>query len=151
MRKDRMTQYRVRFASMAVVVLLQLLYSTAARAQSLDDVLDAVSRNVKEFQDSLPDFVCNEKVTSTKFDSGTAVKEKVVESLFTGFQRSRAENRAVFAFTESREVVAIDGKSVRKGTAFPKLPYHFAGGYSSLLDTTFAPDNLQIHNYSIGD
>src|SRR5262249_54439392 len=106
---------------------------------------------VKEFQDHLVDFVCNEKITSTKFDSGRIVKEKVVESIFTGFQRTNEENKVHFAFTESREVVAIDGKPVRKGTAFPKLPYRFAGGFSSLLITTFAPDNLPVHDYTLAD
>src|SRR5215470_2485665 len=118
----------IRSATVTVLILLPLLLSRAAPAQSLNEVLDAVSRNVKEFQDLLPDFVCREKVTSTQFDSGKVIKEKVVESIFTGVQRSSEENRVHFAFTESREVVAIDGKPARKGAAFPKLPYHFAGG-----------------------
>jgi hypothetical protein len=125
--------------------------SGKALAQSLDEVLDRVSKNVREFQDQLPDFVCTEKVTSTEVESGKLIKERVVESVFTGVQRSTPENQVHFAFTESREVVAINGKPVRKGTPFPKLPYRYAGGYSSLLVTTFAPDNLESHNYSIGD
>ena len=135
---------------LTVLVFLQLL-SGGLHAQSLDDVLDRVSKNVKEFQDQLPDFVCTEKITSTEFESGKPVKERVVESLFTGVQRSTAENRVHFAFTESREVVAIDDKPVRRGTPFPKLPYRYAGGYSSLLVTTFAPDNRESHNYFVAD
>jgi hypothetical protein len=75
----------------------------------------------------------------------------VVESAFTGLQRTTEKDRIHFAFAESREILAIDGKPVRKGTAFPKLPYRFAGGYSSVLATTFAPDNLPIHNYTLAD
>jgi len=127
------------------------MLSPAVPAQSLNEVLGAVSRNVSEFQDMLPDFVCHEKVTSTRFDSGRVTQQRVVESIFTGIQRSAEENRVRFAFAESRELVAIDGKPVRKGTAFPKLPYSFAGGYSSLLVTTFAPDNLPIHEYTLSD
>src|SRR5436189_5884006 len=78
-------------------------------------------------------------------------KELVVESIFTGVQRSREEDRVGFVFAESREVVAIDGKPAPKGARFPKLPYRFAGGFSSLLIMTFAPDNLQYHDYSIAD
>ena len=133
------------------LILMQALPATAAPAQSLVGVLDAVSRNVKEFQDLVPDFVCTEKVTSTEFDSGNVIKQKAVESVFTGFQLASEENRVRFAFTESREVVAIDGKLVRKGTPFPKLPYRFAGAYTSLLSTTFAPESLPIHDYSIAD
>jgi len=134
-----------------IVVVYLFLLNSPAVAQSLNEVLGAVSKNVKEFQDQLPDFVCNERVTSRQFDSGRMRKEKVVESVFTGVQRSTEENRRRFAFAESREVVAIDGKAARKGARFPKLPYHFDGGFSSLLIMTFAPDNLQYHDYSIAD
>jgi hypothetical protein len=131
--------------------LLFLLGGLPASAQSLNEVLGTVSQKVKEFQDLLPDFVCNERVTSTEFDSGKMRKERVVDSIFTGVQRSNNENEVRFAFAESREVMAIDGKPARKGTPFPKLPYRFAGGFSSLLNMTFAPDNLQYHDYSMGD
>jgi hypothetical protein len=151
MRMTRPTPaYLFRAACLTVLILLQSL-SGNALAQSLNEVLDHVSKNVNEFEDQLPDFVCTEKITSTEFEAGKQIKQKVVESLFTGVQRSRAENRVHFGFTESREVVAIDGKAVRNGTPFPKLPYRYAGGYSSLLVTTFAPDNLDSHNYSLGD
>ena len=150
MRMRRATIYRLPAGCLTVLVFLQLL-SGQVLAQSLDEVLDGVSKKVREFQDQLPDFVCTEKITSTEFESGKRIKEKVVESIFTGVQRSTEQNRVHFAFTESREVVAIDGKPVRKETPFPKLPYRYAGGYSSLLVTTFAPDNLESHNYSIAD
>ena len=141
---------RIRSASFLVFLLLELLSTSPAPAQSLNEVLSAVSRNVKEFQDLLPDFVCNERVTSTEFDSGRVLKERVVESIFTGVQQVNIENRFRAAFTESREVLTIDGKPA-KGAAFPKVPYRFTGGFSSLVITTFAADNLQHHNYSIAD
>jgi len=141
----------VRSASVATLISMQLLFGHVALAQSLDEVLAAVSQNVKVLEDHLPDFVCSEKVVSTQFDKGRVIKQRVVESIFTGFQRAREENRLRFGFTESREVVTIDGKPVRKGTPFPKLPYRFSGGFSSLLTTTFAQDNLDFHNYSIED
>ncbi len=142
--------YRVGSATLVVFVILQLS-SSPLSAQALNEVLSAVSRNVKEFQDLLPDFVCNEKVTSTEFDSGRVIKQRVVESTFTGVQQLNIENRFRVAFTETREVLTIDGKPARKGVAFPKLPYRFTGGFSSLLVMTFAPDNLQHHTYSIAD
>ena len=134
-----------------ILIFLQLIVCRPAGAQSLSELLDAVSKNVSQFQDQLQDFVCHEKITSTEFDSRKIIQEKTVESIFTGIQRSTEENRLPFGFAESREVVAIDGKPTRKGAAFPKLPYRFAGGYSSLLVTTFAPENLPIHNYTLAD
>src|SRR5262249_30655283 len=95
-----------RFRSVSVVgAFLSLLLSSTACAQSVNEVLAAVSKSVKEFQDTLPDFVCNERITSTELDEGVVVKEKVVESVFTGLQRSNVENRVRFAFTESRELM----------------------------------------------
>jgi hypothetical protein len=140
-----------RFSIVVVVAFLQLMLSPPSPAQSLNELLDAVSRNVNQFQDMLPDFVCHEKVTSTQFDSGKVIQQKVVESTFTGIQGSTEENRVHFAFAEYREVLTINGKPVRKGTVFPKLPYRFAGGFSSLLITTFAPDNLLLHDYTLAD
>ena len=137
--------------NLGLLVFLLFLLGSPASAQTVSEVLGAVSQNVKEFEDLLPDFVCNERVTSTEFDSGRMRKERVVDSIFTGVQRSSGENRVRFAFDESREVVAIDGKAARKGAGFPKLPYRFDGGFSSLLIMTFAPDNLQYHDYSIAD
>jgi hypothetical protein len=142
---------RIGCVSAVALLLLQILWSSPAPAQSVNDVLAAVSRNVKEFQDLLPDFVCNERIASTKFDSGKVVKETVVESIFTGVQQFNVENRFRAAFTESREVLSVNGKPARKGAPFPKLPYRFTGGYSSLLITTFASDNLQHHNYTLVD
>jgi hypothetical protein len=143
--------YRIRSIFGAAAVGLQLLQGAATNAQLLNDVLSAVSNNVNEFQSLLPDFVCNERVTSTEFDSRRMIKETVVESIFTGVQQTNVENRFRVAFTESREVLTVNGKPARKGAPFPKLPYRFTGGFSSLLITTFAPENLQYHNYNIAD
>jgi hypothetical protein len=142
--------HRTRPVRFIALGFMYLLFATAAPAQPLNDVLDAVSKSVKEFEDLLPDFVCTERITSTEYDAGKVIKQKVVQSIFTGAQRLSEQNRVHFGFTESRDVVAIDGKPVRKGTPFPKLPYRFAGGYSSLLTTTFSPENLELHTYSIG-
>src|SRR5262245_8625149 len=107
--------YGFRPAIVVGFAFMLLFLSSAACAQSVNEVLDAVNRNVKEFQETLPDFVCNERITSTELDDGLVVKEKVVESVFTGLQRSNIENRVRFAFTESRDPISIDGKAVRKG------------------------------------
>jgi hypothetical protein len=143
--------HRLRFVNIAVVVLLRLIWSPSSSAQSIDEVLVGISKNVKQFQELLPDFVCNEKITSTQFDSGRVIKQKIVESIFTGVQQSSEEKQIRFSFTESREVLSIDGRAVPKGTQLPKLPYRLSGGFGSLLITTFAAENLEFHNYSIGD
>ena len=120
--------------------------------RSADEVVGAVSQNVKEFQDLLPDFVCDEKITSAAYEYGKVTKMKTVDSIFTAVQKSSpgpGNGRA--AFTESREIVAIDGKATSRHARMPTLPTQFTGGFSGLLSMTFSPDNLQAQHYVLAD
>src|SRR5215831_17010323 len=97
----------------------------------------AVSINVKQFQDLLPDFVCNERITSTEFQSGQVRRTRTVESIFTAVHSPGFAPSGRVAFSETREVAAIDGMPVRKGTLMPKLPLGMYGGFGALLSMTF--------------
>jgi hypothetical protein len=139
----------IRSASLAGLALLisWSAWSAPLQAPSLSDIIERVSQNVKEFEESLPDFVCSEKITSMRMESGTVTSQKIVESIFTSLQ---AGQRGL-AFTESRDVVAIDGKPVRPGTAMPRLPFGMGGGFGSLLTMTFSPENIKVHDYEMPD
>jgi hypothetical protein len=113
----------------------------------LSEIIEGVSQHVREFQELLPDFVCSEKITSNRRDSGKITGQKTVESVFTSLQAPRSG----LAFSESRDVTAIDGKQVRPGTSMPKLPYEMGGGFGSLLAMTFAPANTMVHDYEIAE
>jgi hypothetical protein len=116
----------------------------------LDEVLASVSRNVNDFQDLLPDFVCDERITSTAYESGKIRKMKMVNSIFTAIQKpSYRLDTGSLAFTENREITAIDRRSVRKGTKMPPLPVGMFGGFSSLLTMTFSPKTLDVHTYKL--
>src|SRR5262249_44797816 len=95
----------------------------------------------------LPDFVCSEKITSMRMDSGRVTSQKIVESIFTSLQTPQRG----LAFTESRDVVTIDGKPVRPGTSMPRLPFGMGGGFGSLLTMTFSPANIKVHDYEVPD
>jgi hypothetical protein len=139
---------------MRALLLISLLLQApgVAPKQSVDEVVAAVSRNVKEFQELLPDFVCDERITSTAFESGTVRTMKTVESVFTAVQKpSPAPRSGQLAFTETREIIAIDGKAVRKGANMPKLPFAMFGGFSALLSMTFSPENLEFHKYELNE
>jgi len=98
-------------------VLLQVASGSPPR--DLTDALTALSVNVKESQNQLPDFLCNEKVTSTTFKSGKKQNEKVVESIFS-IRRS----------LENREILSIDGKPAKKGAKMPRLPVNIRGSFN---------------------
>jgi hypothetical protein len=137
---------------LALLLISSLMLQTTGVTpkQSVDEVVAAVSRNVKDFQELLPDFVCDERITSRAFESRKVRAMKTVESVFTALQKpSAAPDNRRLAFTETREIVAIDGKAVRKGVGMPKLPFAMLGGFSSLLSMTFSPENLQFHTYKL--
>jgi hypothetical protein len=137
--------------SMLVSALIFLQLAAASPPpHSVDQVLAAVSRNVRDFQKRLPDFVCDERITSTTSESGTLRTIKIVESVFTAVQKtSPVLGNGQPAFTEAREITAINGKAVRKGTAMPKLPLAMFGGFSGLLSMTFSSENLEFHTYQL--
>jgi len=104
------------------LVLLSSLFWHSAGAQSqtpaTDEVIAQVSKNVARFRDTLPDFVCNETITSRVIENEKVKEQRIIESLFT-WARKNAQPYPV----ESREVLAIDGKPVRKGTKMPNAPF----------------------------
>jgi hypothetical protein len=119
-------------------MLLQTPPVSAPRA--LSDVLTAVSRNVKESVDLLPDFLCNEKITSTSFKSGKQESQKIVESIFS-VRQSR----------ENREILSIDGKPAKKGlTRIPRLPVNISGSFNYMINVTFSPVDLQWYEFASG-
>jgi hypothetical protein len=116
--------------------------------QSLANVIADVSAHVKEFQELLPDFVCSEKITSTRTDPGKSTRQKTVESVFTVVQKLSRGNRHM-TITETRDVTAIDGKPVRQGTKMPDLPFSSGSGFSAVLVMTFSPQSTDVHNYEM--
>src|SRR5215471_1217604 len=106
---------------MRTSLLLVALFLLQAPRASLDQVLVSVSTNVREFQQLLPDLVCNEKITSTAYESGKLKETRTVESIFTAIKKPSPGPRGQLVFTETRDITAIDGRPARKGASMPKL------------------------------
>jgi hypothetical protein len=123
----------------SAVLSLVLQGVPGSNPPELKDALAAVSRNVKDSQDLLPDFLCNEKVTSTAFKSGKQQSQKVVESIFS-IRQSR----------ENREILSVDGKPVRKGAKMPGLPVNISGSFNYMINTTFSPASLPWYDFALG-
>jgi hypothetical protein len=134
---------------MQMSLLVAALFLLQAPTASLDQVLGSVSKNVREFQDLLPDFVCNEKITSAAYESGKLKETRTVESIFTATQKPSPGPRGQLVFTETRDITAIDGSPARKGARMPKLPLAMFGGFGALLSMTFSPENLKYQHYEL--
>jgi hypothetical protein len=110
----------------------------------VDQVLDRVQANVAEFEASLPDFICSERISSRKVVDGMVRRETVTDSDFVGLQRKSGPH----LFTETRKIVRINGKPVANGEDLIGS-FLFGGGFSSILIITFAPKNIPYHNYRV--
>jgi hypothetical protein len=109
----------------------------------MDEILAKVQANTGEFVQSLPDFVCDETITSKALVRGK-LQQFVNESHFVG----RQQKHAGMSFTETRDVLTINGKPVPKHKN-PRGPVLFGGGFSSVLHETFGQASVPDHTYKI--
>jgi hypothetical protein len=126
-------------------LILLPAFSLLGATPSLNEVLMRVSRNVQDFRDLLPDFVCSERITSTRYEAnGQIATQRVVDSTFTGLQKNDGKG---LSYIESRDVQAIDGNSGAKGQPMPALPFKYGGGFSSAVVSTFTPEVMDSRTF----
>ena len=111
---------------------------------TVDEILARVQTNTGQFEQSLPDFVCDEKIVSLKTERGVMTHEGASESHFTGLQKRSGR----MTYTESREFVTINGRPAKPG-AILYGAFLFSGGFSSLLDETFSAKFAPLHDFKI--
>jgi hypothetical protein len=137
---------RPRFVIFVALLHLTLLpFCMAQKIPTLDQILSRAQDNVREFEFLLPNFICNEKITSQALTGSKLMRRTIIDSDFKGTQEPGGQDKP---FTESREIRAIDGRSVGKSQQLTG-PFLFGGGFSSILDMTFAQKNIPYHNYKI--
>ncbi len=137
------TKARLAFCLWLLVSFCPL--SRAEKPPSLDQVLLGVQERVKEFEFSLPDFMCRERITVREMARGKLVDQRISVSIFTGTQNTDEKGRP---FTESRQLETENGFRIIKGQQL-RLPFFFGGGFSSILEATFGEKNIQYHQYKL--
>ena len=140
-------KFKRHWALVPVLCFLQLSFCALCPAKStptLDEILLRVQTHVKEFEFSLPDFVCNETITSKEIVRGQVAHKTIIDSVFSGTQNQDGGTQS--PFTEARTIRMIDGRPAGKDEQL-KTPVFFGGGFSSILDATFSEKNAQYHNY----
>ncbi len=132
--------------------LLHLALSAAGFSQpapKLDQVLPRVQDHVKEFEHSLPDFICDEKITSKELMGGKTIHETDIDSTFRGTQnRDKNPDGKYEPFTEWRDIQMVDGRPAPKGQQLTG-PFLFGGGFSSILVEIFSAENSNYFNYKV--
>ena len=132
--------------------LLHLALSSFGFSQpvpKLNQILPRVQDHVKEFEHSLPDFICDEKITSKELMGGKTIHETDIDSTFRGTQnRDKNPDGKYEPFTEWRDIQTIDGRPAPKGQQLTG-PFLFGGGFSSILVEIFSPENSPYFNYKV--
>ncbi len=138
--------------SLVSVGLIYVALFSAGHSQSvpkLGQILPRIQQHVKEFESSLPDFICDEKITSKELMGGTTIHETDIDSTFRGTQnRDKNPDGKYEPFTEWRDIQTIDGRPAPKGQQLTG-PFLFGGGFSSILDEIFSAKNSQYFNYKV--
>ncbi|MBZ5494096.1 MAG: hypothetical protein LAO76_24500 [Acidobacteriia bacterium] len=138
--------------SLVCIGLIGVVLSSAGHSQpmpKLGQILPRVQDHVKEFESSLPDFICDEKITSKELMGGTTIHETDIDSTFRGTQnRDKNPDGKYEPFTEWRDIQTIDGRPAPKGQQLTG-PFLFGGGFSSILVEIFSPENSRYFNYKV--
>ena len=132
--------------------LLLVALGPASHSQpmpKLSQILSRVQDHVKEFETSLPDFICDEKITSKELMGGTTIHETDIDSTFRGTQnRDKNPDGKSEPFIEWRDIQMIDGRPAPKGKQLSG-PFFFGGGFSSILIEIFSAENSRYFNYKV--
>lgn len=91
--------------------------------------------SISQVWTSLPDFVCKERIVSSRVEKGKTKERRIVESVFTAQRKeqTRDDGVKVYSLVESREPNSIDGKPVPKTVKMPTAPLFFDGLAANIL------------------
>jgi hypothetical protein len=141
------------FPPRSTVLAIGLLSVTAgivAAPPDLELALGRIRVNVEVFENQVPDFVCQEKITSRTVDEkdGRVTKETVIESAFSGRQNHSALSKlGGLSFKEERRIESVDGVG-SKAKSMPQGVFLVGGGYSSLLVMIFGSRGAANYAFS---
>lgn len=99
------------FTTLSIVGLL--CASSTLRAQGptgprLDEILQRLEANLKDYDSGVPSFFCNEHVLSSQQSPGLRGQDKVIDSIFRLKRVPGPDHTA--SLVESRQIMKVDGK-----------------------------------------
>lgn len=124
-------------------------HAQEARGPAAADIVSRVQKNVAAFQILLPDFICDERVTSQTIEKAKVTEEERVISSFRVTRRKSPVRSASPMFLESREVISatVNGKptTVRNYV----LPLGVRGGFSDDLLYFFDKEKEKCFDFEL--
>ena len=116
--------------------------STSHAIPSVEEIVARVQRNVQEFRASLPDFLCDERITSQVIVDGKIKQDTRVQSIFRAIHNQGAND-----YAESRQIETVNGK--RAKTQELNLPFGVMGGFSKATAVLFSPQSIQCFDFRV--
>jgi hypothetical protein len=138
------------------ILLLSSVMAAQAPAPDIEQVLHVLQQHVERLETSVPDFLCQEQITSEMFHNNKLKKQTRAQSVLTT-TRSTKEGRGIF--TESRAEMKINGKPTRKnqidgpfvwkgGPAYGDLHYLFNSSHGAECRTYRMAGSTQLNGKS---
>src|SRR4030095_9682139 len=126
---------------MALAAWTTLLSATPLYAQESSD---GSLLSMNEFWNSLPDFVCKERIVSSTVEKGKTKEQHVIESVFLAQRKTKTQKdeTRLYSIVEYREVTAIDNKAAPKNAKMPSAPLLFDGLAANILFIADVPRSL---------
>lgn len=115
-------------------------------APTADSVLARLQANIANYDESVPDFSCEEHIASQEIRKGKVVGNAQVVSAFYVIRSKPGSSQG--PFEESRTIQTVNGLPSKKQSL--KLPYRFNGGYANALDLVSAK-NMGCYNDTLID
>ena len=112
---------------------------------SVDELVSQIRKNVEALRASIPDFVCEENVTSTvRVNSQTAL-DTSIKSVMRATPKASRDGE--FGYNETREIKTVNGRTPSKPDF--ALPFVFNGGFSNDLAGVFAGYDVDCFDFKL--
>jgi hypothetical protein len=113
--------------------------------QNVNELVPAVTKNVREFREFIPNIACTETMKVGEFGKdGKLIRPRVFESSFTPARIASGR----ITFSPTRDVMAVDGKPFRKG-AKPPEDLVQSTDYPFVPNIVFGTGNVDDHDFKL--
>ena len=138
-------------AQFAVVAGLSCLpvHPQEAPGPAAVDIASRVQKNVEAFQDLMPDFICDERVTKQEFEQRKVTREDRFISSFRVTRGKSSNSSTSPILIETREVISATVKGKRVTVRNYVLPIGVTGGFSDDLFYFFGKEKEKCFDFEL--
>ena len=126
------------------ILLVFVAVPALAQQISVEEILSRVQAEKTSYEASLPDFLCDESLSSQKLTGGHVERQATAEASFRVERKREHEGKS--PFKETREIRTLNGK--RSNAKEFKGPLTLPNGVDDAFEI-FAVDNVRCYTYQL--